>query len=120
MERFVEVLTSASNRPLVYYLDICARCGACTHACHFYETSGEIIHAPAYRAELLRRIIRRRKFLLGRVFPWFQEATEPDERLIDEIERAMWECTGCRRCAVYCPFDIDAAWFVSLSRRALL
>jgi len=113
-------LTSASNRPLAYYLDICTRCGACTHACHFYEASGERIHAPAYRAELLRRLLRKRKSLIGRLFPWFVEAKDPDDSFLDELERAMWGCTGCRRCAVYCPFDIDAAWFISLVRKALL
>jgi Fe-S oxidoreductase len=32
----------------------------------------------------------------------------------------MWECTGCRRCSVFCPFDLDTALLVSAGRFSLL
>jgi Fe-S oxidoreductase len=32
----------------------------------------------------------------------------------------MWECTGYRRCAVFCPFDLDMGLLVSVGRFSLL
>ena len=32
----------------------------------------------------------------------------------------MWECTGCRRCVVFCPFDLDMGLLASVGRFSLL
>lgn len=40
--------------------------------------------------------------------------------MVTELRHALWECTGCRRCAVFCPFDLDTGLLVSAGRYALL
>ena len=40
--------------------------------------------------------------------------------MADQLKKAMWECTGCRRCAVFCPFDLDTGLLVGAGRYSLL
>ncbi len=105
---------------LLYYLDICVRCGGCIDACHFYVTTKEPVHAPAYRMELFRRLYRERKTASGKLFPKLFKTENVDSKdFIEEFRRAAFECTGCRRCTVFCPFGIDMGAFVGLMRSML-
>ena len=40
--------------------------------------------------------------------------------MVAQLEKAMWDCTGCRRCAVFCPFDLDTGLLVGTGRYAML
>ena len=40
--------------------------------------------------------------------------------MANQLEKAMWDCTGCRRCAVFCPFDLDTGLLVGTGRYAML
>ncbi|HEY73957.1 MAG: hypothetical protein DRJ03_18845 [Chloroflexi bacterium] len=120
LTKFFETVRQRINRPLQYYEDICVRCGACADACHFYAVSGDPIHIPAYRIMLIKKLIQSSPSGNGTFLDWYRESRQTDERTAAELERALWECTGCRRCAVYCPFDIDAALIVSAGRYSLL
>jgi Fe-S oxidoreductase len=51
---------------------------------------------------------------------WYRDIEENDESMADRLEHAMWDCTGCRRCAVFCPLDLDTALLVSAGRYSLL
>lgn len=118
LNKFLETIRQRINRPLQYYEDICVRCGACIDACHFYVTSGDPVHIPAYRMMLVKKMMQSNgsgKSLLD----WYRDSPRRDRRAVAELERAMWECTGCRRCAVYCPFDLDTALTVSAGRYSL-
>src|SRR4030042_3289637 len=102
-EAFLEVLKSKINRQLLFYLDICARCAICRDACHQYKVTKDIIYLPAYRAELIRRIYKKYFSPLGKVIPRLYEGKEiDDEKLLEELYKTTYACTGCRRCMVYC------------------
>jgi Fe-S oxidoreductase len=113
---FLEIVRDRINRPLQYYQDICVRCGACIDACHFYATSRDPVHIPAQRMMLVRKALQASNGWAK----WYREAEPADDRLTGEIQRAIWECTGCRRCATFCPFDLDTALLVSVGRYALM
>ncbi len=116
LNQFLEIVRDRVNRPLQFYQDICVRCGACIDACHFYAASGNPVHIPAQRMMLVRKALQGNSKGLN----WYQEAEQSDSRLAFKIQQAMWECTGCRRCATFCPFDLDTALLVSLGRYALM
>lgn len=119
-EALLDVLKSRINRQLLFYLDICARCAICRDACHQYKVTKDITYLPAYRAELIRRIYKKNISPFGKVFPWLFEGKEvDDEKLLEELSKAAYACTGCRRCMVYCPFSIDTAWVISVAKEIL-
>ena len=119
-EDLKKVLRSKINRQLLYYLDICARCSICRDACHQYVITKDVLYLPAYRAELIRRIYKKYYSPLGRIFPGLYEGREiDDEKLLDELHKTSYACTGCRRCMYYCPFSIDTTWILSVAKEML-
>jgi len=48
------ILQKQINQPLVAALEVCARCGICTEACHYYQADPIEAHMPSMRAEELR------------------------------------------------------------------
>jgi len=117
---FPEAIRERITRPLQYYQDICVRCGACIDACHFYIASREPAHIPAYRMALVKNLVQSGTPGDGRLLDWYRDFPKIDSRTVAELQRAMWECTGCRRCAVFCPFDLDTGLLVSAGRFSLL
>ena len=123
LDRFIDTIRQRISRPLQYYEDICVRCGACADACHFYAVSKDPAHIPAYRMSLAKKVMQGQTPGSGngsRLQQWYRESWTGDSRTVADVERAMWECTGCRRCAVFCPFDLDTALLVSAGRYSLL
>jgi Fe-S oxidoreductase len=119
-EALLQVLKSRVNRQLLYYLDLCARCAICRDACHQYKTTKDITYLPAYRAEIIRRIYRKNIDGIGRKIPALFEGRDiDDEKLLDELYKATYACTGCRRCMLYCPFSIDTTWVLSAAKEIL-
>lgn len=116
----IKVLDEKTNRQLMYYLDICTRCGICKDACHQYVTTGEILYLPAYRAQLIRRVFRKYFTIQGKIIPSVVEASAPTDKLLDELYRTTYACTACRRCMYYCPFSIDTTWFTGVAKAMLL
>ncbi|HHS97962.1 MAG TPA: (Fe-S)-binding protein [Chloroflexi bacterium] len=119
LTQLVQNLRQRISRPLRYYYDICARCGACIDACHFYSYSRDPAHIPAYRVMLAKRLTEGGNGSNG-LARWYRDLGMIDGRTVEELEKAMWECTGCRRCAVFCPFDLDTALMISAGRYTLL
>ncbi|MBO8126449.1 MAG: (Fe-S)-binding protein [Firmicutes bacterium] len=115
-EQVRDLLKEKMNRQLLYYLDICARCGICKDACHIYRATGRVEHVPSYRAEVLRRVYNKYLAPLGRLRRDYGEVTEED---LQKMYEAAFTCTGCRRCMVYCPFGIDITWLISMEKAVL-
>lgn len=104
----LEVLEKQLNQPLSTALEVCARCGICAEACHYYISEPNLEHTPAYRGEELRSVYRRGHDWLGRVAPWLVNAKDLDETMLERLaEMAFSECTLCRRCTFNCPMGVD-------------
>jgi Fe-S oxidoreductase len=117
--KLLRVLESKVNRQLLYYLDTCAKCGACKDACHIYKATGKPELTPSHRADLLRRVYRRYFTTGGKLMPALYEATELTDDVLDQMYQAAFTCTGCRRCMVYCPFGIDLTWIIGVEKAML-
>jgi Fe-S oxidoreductase len=120
LKRFIETVQERISRPIQYYGDICVRCGACIDACHFYAASKDPAHIPAYRMMLVKNALQSRQGGKGKLVDWYREYEGVDAALAAQLEKAMWDCTGCRRCAVFCPFDLDTGLVVGTGRYGML
>ena len=104
----LQVLEKQLNRPLAAALEVCARCGICAEACHYYVADPALEHVPAYRAEQLRQVYRREHDFFGKHFPNWVNAKSLDEATLEKMtEMAFSECTLCRRCTFNCPMGVD-------------
>ncbi|HSB06725.1 MAG TPA: (Fe-S)-binding protein [Thermodesulfobacteriota bacterium] len=96
-------------QPLVHTLESCVRCQVCSDACHTYLSSGrQEIYRPTYRAEILRRIVK--KYIKKEGY-FFTKLTGGDIELnwatIARLGELAYRCTLCRRCAQWCPLGCD-------------
>ncbi|MCS7229663.1 MAG: (Fe-S)-binding protein [Candidatus Kryptonium sp.] len=108
IQKVFELLDKQLNQPLKSSLEVCARCGICAEACHYYVSEPKLEHVPAFRAEQLRKIYRRKYNFFGKYFPWLVNAQELDEEQFNKlVEIAFSECTLCRRCTFNCPLGVD-------------
>jgi Fe-S oxidoreductase len=120
LDRFVETIRGRISRPLQYYDDICVRCGACADACHFYAASKDSSHIPAQRMMLVKKAMEGARARRMPLVDWYHEVGGNDAAMAAQLKKAMWDCTGCRRCAVFCPFDLDTGLLVGTGRYAML
>ena len=104
----LQVLDKQLNRPLVAALEVCARCGICAEACHYYLADPAVAHVPAARGEALRRVYRAEHDFLSRIFPHWTGAEKLNEASLAKLaEIAYSQCTLCRRCTFNCPMGVD-------------
>ncbi len=94
-------------RALRLYMETCARCGTCATACPVYYGRSEKRYNPVARTDLIRRIYKKHCTLSGRLFGRLAGAEDFDPEAAELWAKVFYECTGCRRCAVFCPFGID-------------
>ena len=108
VETALQVLEKQLNRPLEAALEVCARCGICAEACHYYVAEPAPEHVPAARGEELRKIYRAEHDFLSRIFPRWTGAKKLDEATLAKLaEMAFSTCTLCRRCTFNCPMGVD-------------
>lgn len=119
-DKLVDLLETRLSRQMLLNLETCSRCGICTPACHAYASIPLVKYAPAYRAEVVRRIYKRYFTAQGKFAPVLGEAREITEAALEELSEAAYSCTGCRRCMVYCPFGIDTQLIMSAAKLMLI
>ncbi|KPK87472.1 4Fe-4S ferredoxin [bacterium SM23_31] len=98
-------------KPLLISLEYCTKCQTCSKACNIFQMSGEKeIYRPTYRAEVLRRIIKKYIKPGGRLFGKFYGADiDLNRNLLARLAELSYRCTLCRRCAQACSIGIDNA-----------
>ncbi|MGD2216694.1 MAG: (Fe-S)-binding protein [Gemmatimonadales bacterium] len=106
-------------RPMRMYMEMCVKCGTCASVCPVYYGKSEKRYNPAERTDLIRRIYRKYNTLSGRLFGRFAGAEDFDPADLEDWQAIFYECTGCRRCAVFCPFGIDHS-VITRKGRAIL
>ncbi len=116
----IRLFDTKLSREMLLNLETCSRCGLCTPVCHAYASLPLPKYAPAYRAEVVRRIYKRYFTAQGRFLPFLGEAKPLTDAALEELREAAYSCTGCRRCMVYCPFGIDTQQIMSIAKLLLI
>ncbi len=121
-KNFNENFKKRVNRQHALSFAVCAHCGMCNESCHYYKATGDPKMTPAYKADRMRRLYKRHFDWLGKIAPWWVGAEDvlTDEDLEELKDVFFGSCTGCRRCTVNCPFGVDMAALVGLTRSLLV
>ncbi|MDP2646208.1 MAG: (Fe-S)-binding protein [Desulfobacterales bacterium] len=106
-------------RSLKIFMDVCVRCGACADKCHFFIGSGDPKNMPVLRAELLRSVYRNDFTRAGKLLGRIAGARQLSVEVVKEWFFYFYQCSECRRCAVFCPFGIDTAEITMMARELL-
>jgi len=114
---FAELLDHYKD--LRVFMDSCVRCGNCASACQFYLGTGDPKNMPVARAELLRKVYRKYFTVMGKLFAGAEDATELTEEVLDEWKTYFYQCSECRRCAVFCPYGIDTGQITMAAREIM-
>jgi Fe-S oxidoreductase/ActR/RegA family two-component response regulator len=121
-KKFNDLFKSRLNRQHVLSLGACAHCGMCNDSCHYFLTERDPKMTPAYKADRIRSVYKGFYDWLGRIIPFWVGARriETDADLEELKDVFFGSCTGCRRCTFNCPFGVDMAAIVGLTRSCLV
>ena len=99
------ILKANDGARIKTWLSICARCGLCAESCFVYAANDRDPKlSPAYKFRRTLGEMYRRKGKLDRAF-------------LEECYQIAWlQCTMCKRCSMYCPFGIDVATMMAITR----
>ena len=107
-EEVVNAITAIDKGPQVLklYMEMCAKCGTCADQCPIYQGEPTELRNPAKRSDLIRSVFKKHKTLSGKLLGSAVGAEDFDGDMQKFVD-AFYECSGCRRCATFCPFGID-------------
>jgi Fe-S oxidoreductase len=106
-------------RALQMYMDMCLKCGTCATVCPVYYGNDDARYNPAERSDLISRVYKKHATAKGKVLGKLAGAVDFDPQDIHLWQEVFYECTGCRRCAQYCPVGIDHS-VITRKGRAIL
>jgi len=109
LQAIIDQVRAIKNGPRVLqlYMDLCVKCGICAEQCHVARAMPEKRTNPAARSDLIRRIYKRYGSSWGSVLKALGTARDIEDDELETWARDFYECSGCRRCARFCPFGID-------------
>ncbi len=101
-------------------MEICAKCGTCAKVCHVALADPDRRTNPAARSDHLRRVYKAQASIRGRLWARLTARdSAPDDGELLSWVRDFYECSGCRRCARFCPMGIDNS-VITRKGRAIL
>ena len=99
------ILSANDGARIRTWLSICSRCGLCAESCFVYLANDRDPKlSPAYKFHQTLGEMYRRK---GKLTPQFLKKC---------YEISWLQCTMCKRCSIFCPFGIDIATMITISR----
>ncbi len=108
-EPVVNAITAINKGPKVMklYMEMCARCGTCSSVCPVYFGSNDEKYNPVVRSDKIRAIYKKYCTTSGKLLGGAVGARDFEESEMEDWVESFYACTGCRRCATFCPFGID-------------
>jgi Fe-S oxidoreductase len=120
--RFLELMDRRLTRGIVSSLVGCVHCGRCAESCHYFlARPHDPTLTPAWKADQIRRIFKRRRDWTGRLAPgWVKARLPSDDRDLIRLKDVVFgTCSGCRRCTFNCPMGVDSALLLRFTRGLL-
>jgi Fe-S oxidoreductase len=114
LKRMTEILREW--RSVKLYLDLCVHCGACADKCPYFIATRDPYNMPVARQDILRGIYKRYFTMEGKLFG---DGIELTEDVIRDMYIYYYQCSMCRRCAVFCPYGVDTAEITMAAREIL-
>lgn len=112
------VMRRKIDRPLALDLEACVRCGYCSEACHFFQSTQDPKYTPARKLDLLRRVHARESAAFSAITRLFTRDIDIED--LREAQELVYDaCTECGRCSMVCPMGINIARGVNVMREAL-
>jgi len=109
--------TDSGHSPLEFYLETCAKCGACAEVCPAWHGSSARQYDQSWRSDLIRRVYNRHNTRGGQLRgPLVGDLNEGE---VPGWVEHFYSCTGCRRCAIFCPLGIDNSVIMRKGRAIL-
>ncbi len=107
-QEVIDAVIAIDNGPQVLklYMEMCARCGTCAEQCPVYYGEPTKLRNPVLRSDLIRGLFKKHTTKTGKLLSVLNGSGDFDGDM-EKWVNAFYECTGCRRCATYCPFGID-------------
>jgi len=121
-EIFLKKMKEVVNkyRTVKLFLDICVHCGACADKCHYFIATLDPYNMPVKRQDLFRTIYRKYFTTLGKIADLLSgDGVELTEDFVRDFYIYFYQCSMCRRCAVFCPYGIDTAEITWAAREIL-
>jgi Fe-S oxidoreductase len=120
-EEVIRAIEAIDGGPKVLrlYMEMCARCGTCAAQCPIYYGRAEQNYNPVVRSDLIRSVYKRKKTASGKILGGLVGARDFRTSDLEKWAKEFYSCTGCRRCATYCPFGIDNS-VITRKGRAIL
>jgi len=107
-QKVIDAVKAIDKGPLALklYMEVCAKCGTCAEQCPVYYGEPSKRRNPAERSNMIRSIYKKYMTSSGKLLGPLAGAADFNGDIEKWIED-FYECTGCRRCATYCPMGID-------------
>ena len=104
-DKIRNILAANNGARIRTWLSICSRCGLCAESCFVYLANDQDPKlSPAYKFHHTLGEMYRRKGKLTSKF-------------LKQCYEISWlQCTMCKRCSIFCPFGIDIATLIAISR----
>jgi len=104
-DKIRNILEANDGARIRTWLSICSRCGLCAESCFVYLANDRDPRlSPAYKFHHTLGAMYRCKGKLTREF-------------LKQCYEISWlQCTMCKRCSIFCPFGIDIATMMAISR----
>ena len=116
-----DAIAAIKNGPKVLklYMEMCAKCGTCATVCPVHYGDPDKKYNPSVRSDLIRKLYKRHCTPSGKILGGLAGARDYKEGELEKWAEDFYACTGCRRCATYCPFGIDNS-VITRKGRAIL
>ncbi|UCC79529.1 MAG: (Fe-S)-binding protein [Candidatus Zixiibacteriota bacterium] len=120
-ESIIKAIRAIDDGPKVLklYMEMCARCGTCAAQCPVYFGDSARKYNPVERSDLIRSIYKKYCTTSGKLLGGLVGARDYREGELEEWAEHFYTCTGCRRCASFCPMGIDNS-VITRKGRAIL
>ena len=108
-------------RVLQLYMDICAKCGTCARQCHVSLSNQDKRANPALRSDRIRKLFKEDASAIRKLASALvgNGRNHINKDSVEEWALDFYECSGCRRCAKFCPAGIDNS-VITRKGRAIL